>query len=504
MRVRRPLNIITDSDRNKRIVTMNTSSPFVPPRRTKIVATIGPASRSPEMIEKLIAAGANVFRLNFSHGSADEHLQVLTAIRAASAKLEIPVGILQDLSGPKIRISNVSQDFVQIPDGATVSLKFAEQFEKPLSDAATIYVETVNPLEILQPGHQLLLADGIIELEARNIDSQGTQCFVRKGGRLRSRVGIAFPDSAIDLPAATAKDIRDLEWGIENGVDYAAISFVQNAKDILKLREKIKSKGGDVQLISKIERRAALQNIDEIVQASDGLMVARGDLGLELPLEQLPLVQKGLIEKANNRGIPVIVATQMLHSMITSIRPTRAEVTDIAFAVMSGADAVMLSEETAIGEHPIQAVEYLGKVSYEAEKSFVFEEYKLRLRDADRLTVSDAVAYAACAAAVKVNAAAIIACTSTGASARLLAKYRPQQALYGVSNSDETLNRLTLHWGVVPMKTPSTATHADELDAALATVKSRERLPSGSRAVITGGLSVGTPGSSSVLEIREL
>lgn len=472
-------------------------------RKTKIVATVGPASRSPEKLRELILAGANVFRLNFSHGSHAEHLDVLQSIRSVAADLDIAVGVLQDLSGPKIRISNVDGDYVAVQDGANIALAFAapSAASRPLSNASRIFVETVNPASTLQPGHIVLLADGIIELQAVEVRSDEVICKIVKGGRLRSRVGIAFPDSKVDLPATTDKDMRDLEWGITNNVDFVAISFVRSAEDVLMLREELKKRSSPIQLVAKIERRVALDNIDSILDASDGLMVARGDLGLELPLEQLPLVQRELIEKANFRGIPVIVATQMLHSMITAVRPTRAEVTDIAFAVMSGADAVMLSEETAIGEHPVESVQFLGRVAQQAERTFEFEEYRLRLRNSDRLTVPDAVSYAACAAAIKVHAGAIIACSHSGNSVRLVAKYRPQQPLFGTSSIDSAIRRMTLMWGVTPVKIA--ANENDELGLALKTIQQREGYPSGMRAVITGGLSARAPGSTSQLQIRE-
>lgn len=470
-------------------------------RKTKIIATVGPASRSPERVREIIAAGANVFRLNFSHGSEAEHTEALRTIRSVSSEMKIPVAVLQDLSGPKIRISPVEGDYVQVSDDAQIELHAARA---ALSTAAKIYVEGLDPAQIMLPGQTVLLADGIIELRAEAVAGDSVRCRVVKGGRLRSRVGIAFPDSTIDLPAATEKDLKDVEWSIKHGVDYVAVSFVQNARDIMALRDVAKRSGSELKIIAKIERKAALENIFEIMDVSDGVMVARGDLGLELPLEQLPMLQKRLIEHANYRGIPVIVATQMLHSMITSTRPTRAEVSDIATAVMSGADAVMLSEETAIGEHPVGAVRYLSRVAQAAEQSFAFEEYRLRLRDSDRATVPDAVAYAACAAAIKVSAATIIACTETGTTARLVAKYRPQQPLYGVSRNEATLRRMSLYWGVIPIPCEPTDTHADELDYAARAVQVRENAPNGSRAVVIGGVAVGKPGSTSVLEIREL
>lgn len=470
-------------------------------RKTKVVATLGPSSRSPEKIKQLIEAGANVFRLNFSHGSHDEHLAVLKDVRRIAAEMGAWIAILQDLSGPKIRISNVEGDFCPISDGQLIELRVAEG---GLSNAKTIFVETVNPMQTLHPGHHVLLADGLIELMTESVTQDHVVCRVVKGGRIRSRVGIAFPDSDVNLPATTKKDLTDLDWGIKNGVDYVAISFVRAASDIIKLRHIINDKGASVGIIAKIERKAALENIEEIVQVSDGLMVARGDLGLEVPLEQLPMLQKRLIEEANFRGIPVIVATQMMHSMITSVRPTRAEVSDIAAAVMGGADAVMLSDETAIGEHPAECVRYISRISLAAEQSFAFEEYKLRLRNSDSYTVPDAIAYAACAAAVKTSADAIIACTETGTSARLVAKYRPKQPLYGLSRKDTTLRRMALFWGIRPISFSSAETHDGEIESALQTVQAREGLPNGSRAVVTGGLSTQTPGSTSVLQIREL
>ena len=367
-----------------------------------------------------------------------------------------------------------------------------------------LYVESLDPAQVLQIGHKVLLGDGILSLET--IANNGTEaiCKVVMGGRVRSRMGIAFPDSEVLLPATTSKDLVDLRWGIDNSVDFIAISFVRDASDILKLRHEIRKHGGDQRIIAKIERRSAVQNIESILDVSDGIMVARGDLGVELPLETLPVIQRTLIQQANYRGVPVIVATQMLHSMITSLRPTRAEVSDVSGAVMLGADALMLSEETAIGEHPVEAVRYLSSIAMQAEQSFQFEEYKPRLRESDWQTVPDAVAYAACGAAIKIDAGAIISCTDTGGSARLVAKYRPQQQLYGASSNPTALRRMCLYWGVTPVSCAVTGTHHDEVDVALRNVQERENLPNGSFAVVTSGLSVREAGSTCVMQIRAL
>lgn len=470
-------------------------------RKTKIVATIGPASNSPERLVQLIQAGVNVFRLNFSHGSHAEHLTILQRIREASNKLSVPVGVLQDLSGPKIRISEVLENLEPLVDGGLISIKGSVGGK---SDNQVVQVEGLDPAAFVLPGQSILLADGAIVLKAVAIQGDAVTCKIIRGAKLRSRIGIAFPESLLNLPAATDKDLIDLKWGIENGVDFVAISFVQNADDLQRLRAEITRLKGNVQVISKIERNLAIDNLEEILDLSDGIMVARGDLGLELPLEKLPRVQKLLIERANSRGMPVIVATQMLHSMVNSIRPTRAEVSDTAVAVMSGADAVMLSEETAIGNFPVESVEYLHKIALEAEKGFAFEEYKLRLRAVDKLPVPDAVAYAACAAAVKIDASAIIACTETGTSARLVAKYRPQQPLFGVTRNQRTIQSMCLLWGVEPIPVTEASDHAHELEIALERVQKQGGLSRSSLAVITGGKSVGTPGSTSMLEVREM
>ncbi|MCB0340444.1 MAG: pyruvate kinase, partial [Bdellovibrionales bacterium] len=282
-------------------------------RRTKIVATVGPASSSPATLEAMIKAGANVFRLNFSHGSYDEHAAVVKNIREVSSKVGQYVSILQDLSGPKLRISDVEKHNANLVDGATVELRSADG---SLSTPKCIYVETVHPATFVKPGHRILLADGILVLEAKSVGKDVVECTVTKGGMLRSHVGINFPSSEMDLEAVTDKDLKDLAWGIEQDVDYVALSFVNNAKEILKVRDEIKRQNGDAKIIAKIERKTSLENIEEILDVSDGIMIARGDLGLEVSLEKLPVIQKILIERANYRGLPAIVATQMLQSMV--------------------------------------------------------------------------------------------------------------------------------------------------------------------------------------------
>lgn len=477
------------------------NSKNAPKRKSKIIATIGPASRDPEILKRLIKAGVNVFRLNFSHGSYEEHKESLERIRKASAELDSFVAILQDLSGPKLRITEADEKDLVIADNASVILKGPASTK---SSAKCIYMESVNPSAALEKGHPVLLADGSLVFEVIEVKKEEVVCRALKGGKLRSRIGIAFPDSALTLPAATEKDLKDLKWGVENGVDYVALSFVNSAEDVKGLKEEILRLKGDQRVISKIERKSAILDIDRILDYSDGVMVARGDLGVNVALERLPILQKLLVEKCNLRGIPVIVATQMLQSMVTSIRPTRAEVSDVSLAVLNGADAVMLSEETAIGQYPEEAIRYLDNIAREAERRFEFEDFNWPIRRGIQQSVAEAVMFAACGAADKCKADAIVACTETGASARLTAKYRPHQPLYGVSSRVDTCRRMCLYWGVYPILTSSTQTHSDEIVTALKQVQLRENLPNGARAVVTGGISARNPGSTSILEVREM
>lgn len=470
-------------------------------RRARIVATVGPASREAPVIKRLIEAGVNVFRLNFSHGTHAEHMQVVEAIRAASKELDAYVAIMQDLCGPKIRISKIAAGSVSLKDGGTIKLLHSTGQQ---SNEGELYIEAINPSEFLKIGQQVLLADGALVLEVTSVSKESVSCKIIKGDALRSNAGVCFVGSRIGLSALTDKDRLDLAWGIKNEIDYVALSFVSSAQDIIAVRKIIDENNGHAKIVAKIERRAAVENLESILDVSDGIMVARGDLGLEVSLEKLPILQKLIVERANSKGIPAIVATEMLQSMITAVRPTRAEVADVSLAVLNGADAVMLSGETAIGKYPVEAVGYLDRIIREAEQRNYHVDFQSKLRGPESQSIPDAVVFAACGAAEKLDAAAIIACTETGTSARLTAKYRPIQPLYGASASEITLRRMCMYWGVIPLRCASTVTHQDELLTALQEVQRRENLPNGSAAVITGGLSVRTPGATSVLEVRQM
>jgi len=471
-------------------------------RKTKIVATLGPASNSREVIAALIEAGMNVARLNFSHGSHEDHTRVLEVVRAEAKKASVHVAVFQDLCGPKVRISPVADGTVELTEDARITLKHGEEegSEKEL------FIESFDPVITIKPGEKALLSDGNVVLIADEVTKDGVVCIVQAGGPVRSRSGVSVPDSKLDIDILTPKDLEDLKWAIEHQVDFVALSFVRSAEDIHQLRQEMNRIGDELPVIAKMERAVSIDNVREIVETSDAVMIARGDLGLELPLERVPLAQKLIIEQANHLGTPVITATQMLQSMVKEVRPTRAEVSDVCTAVLDGTDAVMLSEETAIGDHPIEAVRVLARIVNEAESQFQYDRVRPRTRGDHPQDVADAVAYAACGAAAKVSAAAIIACTQSGSSAKLVAKYRPFNPLIGATSQRKALSRMSLFWGVQPVffAVEEQSPAEDEVAAALAMARDKMGLKPGSRVVITSGLRAKQSGTTSQMQIREI
>lgn len=445
----------------------------------------------------------NVARLNFSHGTHEDHAKLLKTVREESAKLKAHVAVIQDLCGPKVRIGEIKDGQVVLDEGKKIALRHADG---SVGDAENIYVEAFDPAKVLQAGRHVLLGDGQIQLHVDDIANDCATCTVSAGGSLRSRVGISVPETRLNLPSLTEKDIHDITWAAEHAPDYVALSFVRSRQDIEDLKGHLEGHGVNIPIIAKIERASSLDNISEIVNSCDAVMVARGDLGLQLPLQCVPGAQRLIIAEANAAGIPVIIATEMLQSMVKQARPTRAEVSDISTAVHDGADAVMLSEETALGAHPIEAVTALDIISREAESELEFGPSGLHSRGAVGDSVPDAIAYAACNAADKINAAAILACTESGYSARLVAKYRPLQALFGITSEERPLRRMALYRGVQPLYcdvTSETALEAEVLHA-MAAVRDEFGLKPGSRVVLTSGLNAKKTGTTSVMEIREI
>jgi pyruvate kinase len=424
-------------------------------RRTKIVATIGPATSSPEMLKKLVEAGLNVARLNFSHGTHEDHLKVLTELRRISKTENAPISILQDLQGPKIRIGKVKNGSINLIDGQRIIVTTKKQ----IGDEKVLSTDFMSLPTDVQKGTHILLDDGNLEFVVEKVDGDQVFCEVITGGELKDNKGMNLPGARLTVEALTEKDRADLDFGLANGVDYVGLSFVRSPQDIRQLRDIIEKKGKGAKIIAKIEKMEALDNLEEIVSLSDGVMVARGDLAVEIGQSLLPGKQKKIIKLCNTLGKPVITATQMLDSMILHPRPTRAEVTDIANAVLDGTDAVMLSAETASGKYPIRSVETMDEIIREVERTDV-HYYQMNLADGF-LTVAEAIAESACLSAMKLKASAIVCLTTSGKTATLISRFRPRAKIVAVTHIIETLNRLELVWGIegIPIE-PYTDTDA--------------------------------------------
>ena len=415
-------------------------------RRTKIVCTIGPASASDRVLEGLIRAGMNVARLNFGHGDYAFHRRLIRKIRQLERKLDLPVAILQDLPGPKIRIGAVAGDHVRLQ----TQRPFVLTTRKILGTELAVSVNFPGLTRTVKKGDPILLGDGEIELEAVQIGGDEVRCRIVVGGILGSHKGIHFPQSSLNVRALTARDKQDLAFGIAQKVDMVALSFVRTSEDILYARREIRKRGSSVPIIAKIEKHEALDHLDAILENVDGIMVARGDLGLEIAQERIPTVQKMMIRKANHLGKPVITATQMLRSMVWNPRPTRAEVADIANAILDGTDALMLSEETAAGEYPLEAVKIMALVAEETEKILEPRQLFAGLKR----TVPEAISRSAISLARDLQVKAFLIPTTSGGTARLIARYRPQQPIIAVSPDPHTVKMLCLVWGVhaVPIR----------------------------------------------------
>ena len=469
-------------------------------RRTKIVCTIGPATSSPEKLAALMRAGMNVARLNFSHGTRESHGAMIDSIRQISKSLEIPIGILQDLPGPKTRTIGPQGGPVELCEGA----KFILTTRTVPGSAAEVSVTLPTLPQDVRPGNQILLDDGKIELEVIRCQGQDVETIVVTGGMLSASKGINVPNVTLSVSSLTERDIDYLHFGLAKGVDLVALSFVRSISDVRTARAIIEQTQQRPLLIAKLEKHEAIDNLDEILEATDGLMVARGDLGVEIPIEQVPLKQKAIIRAANRVGKPVITATQMLESMITNPRPTRAEVTDVANAIFDGTDAVMLSGETAAGAYPIQAVRMMDRVAREVEPALPYAEL-LQQKERDlEATTFDAISYDAVHAASQLNAALIVAFTSSGATARRVAKYRPSVPILAITPDIASWHRLTLTWGLTPLLSPL-AESVEEMatEAKQAALNSGLARP-GDRIVIVAGVPVGYPGRTNLLRIETL
>ncbi|GAB6094505.1 pyruvate kinase [Desulfatiferula olefinivorans] len=466
--------------------------------KTKIVCTIGPACDSPDMIRSLIEKGMNVARLNFSHGRHDEHLDKIRTIRAVSEQMRRSIAILQDLCGPKIRVGRITDPGISLRPGESLILT-SDEIMGGGNRVSVSYKPLPSEVKV---SDIILLADGMMELIVRDIRGGDIHCDVIIGGTLTSNKGINLPSGTIKAPSLTDKDREDLAFGIAHDVDYIALSFVRTPEDVRELKEIIAQAGKDIPVVAKIEKHEAIDNIEGILNETDAVMVARGDLGVEIPLEKVPELQKMLVRRANERGKPVIVATQMLRSMVDSPRPTRAEANDVANAVLDGADAVMLSEETASGSYPLFAVEYMSRIALNAEKDYPHDRY-LTLATHEP-NIARSVAYASCVLAEHLNASAIVASTKSGFTAKQISRFRPQAKLVALSPDPRSLRRLSLYWGcesglvTVPKSTDEMIEKVAE--SALETGKVKK----GDLIVITGGHPVWVEGTTNMMKVKRL
>ncbi len=464
-------------------------------RRTKIVATIGPATSSPEMIRALIEAGATTLRLNFSHGSHADHHRSICNIRQVSVELNQPVAILQDLQGPKIRLGKFT-------DGSIV-LKKDDMFiltNRIIPGTQEISSVTYDNLANEVPvGAMILLDDGKVELKVEEIDPEAGElrCRVVIEGVLSNSKGVNFPNVHLSVKAMTDKDRTDLVFGLAEGVDWVALSFVCSPEDILELKELIAKSGRNVGVIAKIEKHEAIAQMQEILEVCDGVMVARGDLGVEVPAEDVPIFQKQLIKTANKLGIPVITATQMLDSMYNNPRPTRAEISDVANAILDGTDAVMLSNETATGKYPIQSVETMARIAVRTEK-----EIRFIATETDGKSVPNAISQAVSKIACQLDAAAILTLTKTGATARNVSKFRPPIPILAVTSQVDVARQLQLVWGVHPLMVLSLPSARQNFEAALNQAQEQQLLAAGDLVVMTAGTLQGVPGSTDLIKVE--
>ncbi|PKN69696.1 MAG: pyruvate kinase [Deltaproteobacteria bacterium HGW-Deltaproteobacteria-12] len=466
-------------------------------QKTKIVCTIGPASEKEEVLEAMILNGMNVARLNFSHGSHQDHLEKIILLRKLSASLQKPVAILLDLAGPKIRIGQMPDSGVLLEPGHKFIL--TNRDVEGSVDAVSLSHKNL-PREV-KPGDRLLLADGLMELFVEATGESDIICKVVTGGTLTSHKGINLPTGTISTSALTEKDRADLLFGLENDVDFIALSFVKNAEDIMMIKDIIAANGKDTPVIAKIEKHEALNHIDAILKISDGIMVARGDLGVEIPLEDVPLIQKRLIYKANMCGKPVITATQMLRSMVTSPRPTRAEAADVANAVLDGTDAVMLSEETASGNYPAEAVMYLSRLATVAESGYAFEKFLSMIPEKD---ISESVAHASSVLASHLSARAIVAYTQSGRTARYISRFRPRQPIIALSPKENTVRRLALSWGCRPRLINDFQDTDDMIEKATQAACDAGEVSAGDLIVITVGHPLWVSGTTNMLRVKRV
>jgi pyruvate kinase len=465
------------------------------PRRTKIVATIGPASCSPEQLQALLDAGMDAARLNLSHGSHDDHAETARLVREVQERNGKPIAIIADLQGPKIRVGTLAAP-VDLKRGSEITVVCADGVA-PAADELPIAPAIVA--EVLRPGHEVLIDDGHIRLRVEEVEDGRARCGVLVGGPVTSHKGVNLPGVPVPIPSLTRKDMDDLDFVLDLDVDYVALSFVRSAADVRDLRALIEQAGSRAHVIAKIEKAEAVDALDDVLVDTDAVMVARGDLGVEIGPALVPLVQKRIISKALERGKPVITATQMLESMIHHPEPTRAEASDVANAILDGTSAVMLSAETATGEYPIEAVATMDRIARAVEPSL---GYRHQIPEAiEEPTIGNAMSNAACDLAEALGARAMLVPTFTGKTASAVARLRPRRPIIGLSHHEWAVRQMALEWGVTPRWIPQTANVEDLWDRSLEAARESGLVSKGDTVVITAGTAVNIPGSTNVIKV---
>ncbi len=468
-------------------------------RRTKIVATIGPASRDPEVLVRMVEAGMDVARLNFSHGTAEQHADTAQRVRTAAGRAGRAVAVLQDLPGPKLRIGQLTGGIAELTPGDRIT--FTCGTDGATGDAGHMHISWAGLADSVEAQEVMYLADGAVRLRVLETrpGEQELDAVVEVGGTVASRQGLNIPGEVTELPSVPEEDLEHLRAGEEIGVDLVALSFVRRAEEVTALRRHTR-----LPLIAKIEKPQAVERIEDVVRASDCVMVARGDLGIELRIEEVPLVQKRVIATAGSMARPVITATQMLDSMVTSSRPTRAEVADVANAILDGTDAVMLSQETAVGQYPVQAIEMMASIAERAEETAPYREWNEHRVRRDKRDPAYTIAFMACRAAEELGLAALVCPTLSGRSVRLISAHRPNVPIYALSPGRETVRRCGLMWGVQAASLPRYDVTEELIAASVRRVVELGWVRRGQRVGITAGLPSGRPGTTSLVQVQEV
>ncbi len=466
-------------------------------KKTKIICTVGPSTDNVELLQKMMLSGMDLARFNFSHGSHADHAKRLELVRQAAQSAGKVIATIADTKGPEMRLGMFADDKIYLSEGDDFCLTTDDY----LGDAHMAHVNYAGLPAEVQPGNSILLADGLLSLEVTKIEGSKIYTKVVNGGELSSRKRVACPGIELQLPFLSEQDKADILFAVEHDMDYIAASFVQKADDVLAIRKVLEAAGSSIGIISKIENEAGVQHIDEIISVSDGVMVARGDLGVEIPTEDVPLVQKDIIARCNKAGKPVVTATQMLESMINSYRATRAEASDVANSIFDGSDVIMLSGETASGKYPLEAVQTMAKIAVRTENALDYVHIFQKKGISERIHSTDAISHATVQIAQEIKADAILTITESGFTARMIAKYKPQCTVVAVSRLPQRVRSMQLYWGVQPLLGPYSANTDEMIELSLRCALQHGVIRDGASVVITAGVPVGTPGSTNLIKV---